>query len=222
MSVFVIIPAFNEEKNIPTILKDIFSLYPDFKIVVVDDGSTDATFNTAKENGAIVLKHIINRGQGAALKTGTDYALRQGAEIIVHFDADRQFEPKEINLMIEPILKDGVSAVLGSRFLSSKNNLPWTKKRIILPLARVINFLFTGCWLSDAHNGFRALSRSMAELLDLKQDRMAHNSEIIRLIKKNKMPFQEKGVTVYYYRYGQNWRGGLRIVKDLIIGNFLK
>lgn len=222
MSVFIVIPAFNEEKNIPIVLKDIFSLYPNFKIVVVDDGSTDGTFNAAKESGAIVLRHVINRGQGAALKTGTDYALHQDADVVVHFDSDRQFEPKEISLMIEPILKGETAAVLGSRFLSQKNNLPWTKKKIILPLARVINFLFTGCWLSDAHNGFRALSRPMAELLDLKQDRMAHNSEIIRLIKRNKVPFQEKGVTVYYYRYGQNWQGGFKIIKDLIIGNFLK
>jgi len=222
MSNFVVIPAFNEEKNICPVLRDIFSLNPNFKIVVVDDGSSDNTAEVARSCGALVLRHLINRGQGAALKTGTDYAVQQGAEIIVHFDADRQFEPKEISLMIEPVLKGEVEVVLGSRFLSKNNHLPWTKKKIILPLARVINFLFTGCWLSDAHNGFRVLSRRAAEVLDLKQDRMAHNSEIIRLIKENKLSFKEQGVTVYYHQYGQRFSGGVKIIKDLIIGNFLK
>lgn len=221
MSVFVVIPAFNEEKNICPVIRDIFSLYPDFQIVVVDDGSKDNTAAAARDCGALVLRHVINRGQGAALKTGTDYALKHGADIIIHFDADRQFEPKEISTMIAPVKRGDVEVVIGSRFLSGNNHLPWSKKNIILPLARVINFFFTGCWLSDAHNGFRVLSRRAAEFLDIQQDRMAHNSEIAYLIKINSLPFRELGITVYYHRYGQGWRGGLKIIKDLFIGKFL-
>ena len=222
MSVFVVIPAFNEEKNICPVVRDIFSLYPDFKIIVVDDGSNDKTATMARNCGAIVLQHLINRGQGAALKTGTDYALRLGGEIIVHYDADRQFEPKEIGPAVAIVKKGQTEIVLGSRFLSKQNNLPWSKKRIILPLARLVNFLFTGRWLSDAHNGFRVLSHRAATLMDIRQDRMAHNSEIVRLIKENNLSFQEQPITVYYHQYGQSFGGGVKIIKDLIIGRFLR
>lgn len=222
MIVFVVIPAFNEEKRIAETVRGILSLYPNYKIVVVDDGSADKTVLQAKQAGAQVLEHLINRGQGAALQTGTTYALREKADIIVHFDADGQFEAKEIEGMLQPILKGEAEVVLGSRFLSQQNNIPWSKRKIILPLGRLVNFLFTGRWLSDAHNGFRVLSRRAAMVLDLKQDRMAHNSEIISLVAVNKLPLIEKGVTVYYYDYGQRFAGGLKIIKDLIIGNFLK
>src|SRR3989339_378619 len=221
MRIAVVIPAFNEEKRIGETVRGISALYPEYQIVVIDDGSADRTVLKAKEAGAQVLQHLINRGQGAALQTGTTYALNQGADIIVHFDADGQFEAKEIEVMLQPVLKGEADVVLGSRFLSQKNSVPWSKKKIILPLGRLVNFLFTGCWLSDAHNGFRVLTYRAALVLDLKQDRMAHNSEIIRFIAENKLPFVEKGITVFYHHYGQRFSGGLKIIKDLLLAKFL-
>lgn len=213
---FIIIPAYNEGKNITAVIGSLTVAYPLAKIVVVDDGSEDCTADVARQAGASVLMHIINRGQGAALATGTEYALAQGADIIVHFDADGQFEARDVAALVESIKNGQVEVVLGSRFLSRANYIPFSKKYFILPLARAVNFLFTGLWLSDAHNGLRAMSRNAAESIKIEQDRMAHNSEIIAQVKKNNLKFIEMPVTVKYHRYGQGFFGGLKIIKDLI------
>lgn len=213
---FIVIPAYNEEENITGVISGLIALYPGAKIVVVDDGSEDGTVEAASQARAIVLKHLINRGQGAALATGTEYALSQGADIIVHFDADGQFEARDVAALVEPIKNGQAEVVLGSRFLNRANHIPFSKKYFILPLARAVNFLFTGLWLSDAHNGLRALSRRAAESIKIEQDRMAHNSEIIAQLKKNNLKFVEVPVRVVYHRYGQGFWGGLKIIKDLI------
>ncbi len=220
MKCVVIVPAYNEEKNLRPVLQGVFSHRPGDTVVVIDDGSIDNTVTVAQEAGAQVLRHIVNRGQGAALRTGTEYALSIRAEVIVHFDADGQFDPAEIAVLVEPIACGEVDVVLGSRFLK-ENNIPWTKKYLILPLARLVNYFFTGLKLTDAHNGFRALSRQAAELIEINQDRMAHNSEIVRQIKEKNLRFKEVAVTVSYNRYGQGVGGGLKIVRDLLLDKIL-
>ncbi|MEK9159016.1 MAG: glycosyltransferase family 2 protein [Patescibacteria group bacterium] len=220
LKLFVIIPAYNEEKTIAPVVRGVFASNPDAQVVVVDDGSSDKTARLAKESGAVVLQHVINRGQGAALQTGNTYALRAGADVIVHFDADGQFEPREISKLVEPITRAEAEVALGSRFLKN-NAIPLSKKYLILPLARLVNFIFTGLWLSDAHNGFRAMTGRAAGLIKINQDRMAHNSEIVRQIKEKKLSFVEAPVTVHYHRYGQGVSGGFKIIKDLLFGKFV-
>lgn len=213
----IVIPAYNEEGKIRSVLRSVFSLYPLAQVVVVDDGSTDKTAVVAQEAGAIVLRHELNRGQGAALATGTAYAVAAEAEVIIHFDADGQMEAGEIKQLAEIIERGEAEVVLGSRFLRA-NKIPWSKRRLILPLARLVNFLFTGLWLSDAHNGLRALSAEAARRINITQDHMAHNSEIVRQIRTLKLQFKEVPMTVRYYHYGQGLSGGLEIVKDLLLG----
>lgn len=221
MNVFVVIPAYNEEEKIGPVVRDIFSLYQDFKIIVVDDGSVDDTAKIAKEAGADVLRFLLNRGQGASLSIGTDYAVKQGADIIIHFDADGQFEPKEIKELVKPIINQECEVILGSRFLNQNlATIPWSKKYFLLPVARIVNFLFTGQWLTDAHNGFRILSRKAAQTIKITQDRMAHNSDIVSQIRKYKLTFKELPVTVYYEDYGQGISGGIKIIKDLLLQKF--
>ena len=87
-----------------------------FKVIVIDDGSVDCTSKEAAASGAVVLKHKINRGQGAALQTGNDYALAQGAETVVHFDADGQFNPADIAPAVKLLQDQQLDVVLGSRF----------------------------------------------------------------------------------------------------------
>lgn len=256
--IYIIIPAYNEEKAIGPVARDIFSLYPapfqknnsfsercgvypEARVVVVDDGSSDRTAELAQEAGALVLSHLINRGQGAALRTGTEYALSKGAEIIVHFDADGQFDPRDIGRLIEPVRKGEAEVVLGSRFLGKGREsgvppcpacpdewsgrgglrgggrIPLSKRYLILPVARLVNFLFTGLWLSDAHNGLRVLSRRAAEMIEITQDRMAHNSEIVAQIKKHRLSFREVPVAVRYREYGQGLGGGFKILRDLLV-----
>ena len=220
MRVFIIIPAYNEEKTIALVVRGVFTSNPGVQVVVVDDGSSDKTARLAKESGAVVIQHVINRGQGAALQTGNDYALKAGAEVIAHFDADGQFEPREISKLVEPIVQAEADVVLGSRFLKN-NTIPLSKKYLVLPTARLVNFIFTGLWLSDAHNGFRVMAARAAGLIKINQDRMAHNSDIVRQIKEDNLSFIEVPVTVHYHRYGQGLGGGLKIVKDLLFGKFV-
>lgn len=219
--VFVIVPAYNEEKNIGRVVRGLFQYGYD-KVLVVDDGSNDNTGLAAQEAGAAVLRHPINRGQGAALQTGNEYALSREADIIVHFDGDGQFDPADIESAIKCLKEKQLDVVLGSRFLDRRSRVPFFKKFIVLPIGRLINFLLTGLWLSDVHNGFRILSRRALEQIKIKQDRMAHNSEIIAQIKQNNLKFTEHPVVVYYYEYGQGIAGGFKILRDWIFARFIK
>lgn len=219
--IFIVVPAYNEAKNIGRVIRDLFQRgYKD--VVVVDDGSSDDTYLEAKKLGAWVLRHEINRGQGAALQTGNEYALARGAEIIVHFDADTQMNPEDIMGAIEKLQKENLDVVLGSRFLGNTAGMPWTKRYFILPLARLFNNIFSGLNLTDVHNGFRVLSRAAAEKIVIDQDGMAHNSEIPAQIKKNNLKYKEFPVQFVYTEYGQGMAGGIKILRDLFLNKFVK
>ncbi len=218
--IFVVVPAYNEAKNIGRVVRGLFEQGWN-NVLVVDDGSGDDTAAIATAAGAVVLRHAVNLGQGAALQTGTEYALRAGADIVVHFDGDGQFNPADIKPAVELLRGKNLDAVFGSRFLDKRSRLPFFKRRAILPAARLVNFLFTGVWLSDAHNGFRVLSRRAAAGLDIRRNGMAHNSEIVGRIKKCGLRFAEHPVEVRYFEYGQGIGGGLKIVGDLILEKFL-
>ncbi|MFA5062110.1 MAG: glycosyltransferase family 2 protein [Patescibacteria group bacterium] len=219
--VFIVIPAYNEEKNIGRVISGLFN--HGFKnIVVVDDGSADQTFQAATAAGVYALKHKINRGQGAALQTGDEFAISRGAEAVVHFDADGQFDPADISPALETMNKNNVDVIFGSRFLDGRSQMPWSKKYIIFPVARAINKIFTGVKLSDVHNGFRVLSRKALEKIKITQDRMAHNSEIVKQIKKAGLTFREFPVRVTYHGYGQGPAGGVKILWDLFKARLLK
>ncbi len=220
--IVVIIPAYNEEK---TIAQTVSALYPLIdRVVVVDDGSLDQTATKARAAGALVVSHLINRGYGAALVTGQDLALRLGADYLVHFDGDGQFESKEITRLLEPLLQGKVDIVLGSRFLTN-NKIPWLR-RIVLKLAIWFTWVWSGIKLTDAHNGFRALTRKVAQQWRLQQDRMAVSSEIIDEITRLKLRYMEAPVTVHYTQYsltkGQSNLGAWRIIKDLFLTKFLR
>lgn len=220
LKVFCIIPALNEEKNI---LEVVNSVRPHVsEIVVVDDGSEDGTAHIAEtSHGATLLRHIINRGQGAALETGTRYALMKGADAIVHFDADGQFLAEEIKDIIEPIKRGEADAVFGSRFLNKKSAIPFFKKNIIIPLARLANFIFLGIKLTDPQSGFRALAREAAEKIRIKQDGMSHCSEILYKAHKENLKIKEIPITVIYHNFGQRFSGGFKILKELFLGRLI-
>ncbi|NQU77406.1 glycosyltransferase family 2 protein [Candidatus Falkowbacteria bacterium] len=226
MKVFIVIPAYNEERNILEVVRN---AKEHGEVVVVDDGSGDRTSEIVQGLGVKVLRHIINRGQGASLKTGIDYALASGAEIIVTIDGDGQHLASEIPKFLEIIEKQGVDVVLGSRFLDTDshglitdshgsriNEIPWTKKWLILKPAIFFTKISSGLELSDVHQGFRAMTREAAEMIEMTQDGMAHASEIISEIKKNKLTFREVGIRVIYNDYGQGMGGGVRILRDLL------
>ncbi len=218
--IFCVIPAFNEEKNILEVINSV-KLYVS-EIVVVDDGSEDGTENLVEtQNIASLRRHIVNRGQGAALETGTRYALMKGADIIVHFDADGQFLAEEIKDMIEPIKRGEADAVFGSRFLEKESGMPIFKKNIIMPLARLANLIFLGVKLTDPQNGFRALSREAVKKIRIKQDGMSHCSEILYKARKENLRVKEVPITVIYHDFGQRFSGGFKILKELFLGRLI-
>jgi glycosyltransferase involved in cell wall biosynthesis len=221
MKIVAVIPAYNEEKNIGRVVGEV-KKYVD-EVVVVDDGSSDKTLFRAREAGALVYSHFLNRGQGAALETGKKIALFRLADVIVTYDADGQFVAKEITEMVRPILAGEADVVLGARFL--KSEIPLSKK-IFLRGAVLLTRLTSGLNLSDTHNGFRAFSRAAAEKIEIQHNRMAHASEILDKISKQKLRYKEMPVTLKYLpehlKKGQKLPDYLKILFDLVIGRVIK
>ena len=214
-----LVPAYNEEKKIGSVVRSLFGHVDE--IVVIDDGSKDATAKVAREAGATVLRHEINRGQGAALETGHAYARQRGASYVVHFDGDGQFDVADIAAAKQHLIQAHADILFGSRFLHQQSDIPWTKRALLLPLARLVQKYVFGVSLSDAHNGFRILNKEALEKIVITQDRMAHATEIPVLAKHHGLVIIEFPVKIHYHQYGQGPKGALRILKDLFIGQFV-
>ena len=216
---FVVIAAFNEVASIEPVAREVRAMFPN--VVVVDDGSTDGTLDVARRSAKYVLRHVINRGQGAALQTGIEFALRHGARFILTFDADGQHRVEDIPAMLEPIWRGECEITLGSRFLGRAVNIPSTRRNL-LRLAVLFTKIVNRVKLTDAHNGLRAFSRRAAETIHITMDRMAHASELIDQIRLSGLPFREVPVeiryTVYSLAKGQSSRGALRIVWQYLLG----
>ncbi len=225
-SVWVVIPAYNEQRGVREAVQQVQRYIPN--VVVVDDCSKDHTSDEALKGGAHVLRHPINRGQGAALRTGMDYALQQGADIIVHFDADGQMQPEQIPHMIQPVIRGEADIALGSRFLTQKSNIP-PLRQMILKGGILFTRIISGLDLTDTHNGFRAMNRYAAEKIHIVQDRYSHASEILDEIAKHKLRYVEVPVTVTYSdeamaaarARGQNSFNAIKIAGRVIWGKLL-
>jgi glycosyltransferase involved in cell wall biosynthesis len=218
-----VIPAFNEGGAIAAVVAGVRDAgWPN--VVVVDDGSRDDTADVAYGAGAHVLRHICNRGQGAALQTGIRYAVDVGADVVVTFDADGQHRVDDLPAMVAPVLVGEVDATLGSRCLGHQDAVP-AGRRLLLRAATFFGRVTSGVRLTDAHNGYRALSRRLAERIDLRLDRMAHASEIVDQIAHSGLPFREVSVRVEYTDYsrqkGQRAGAALAIALDYLLGRLL-
>lgn len=219
MRTLIVVPAFNEQRTIAKVVTSLRAKgFSD--VLVVDDGSTDETVSEVLKTGANLVTHPINIGQGAALETGNEYARRNGYEAVVHFDGDDQHDVADIVVALQKLETGTYDVVLGSRFLKG-NTVPFFKRYFILPFGRIVNFLFTGVWLTDAHNGFRALGKNALEKIRITQSGMAHNSEIVAAIKKNNLRFVEIPVTITYHEFGQGVAGGIRVLLDLLKALFI-
>jgi len=217
-----IVPAFNEEKNIGSVVRDLFNRGGVDQVVVIDDGSSDNTAEEAQKAGAEVLKHRLNCGQGTALQTGHEYAKMVGADFVVHFDADGQFLSTEISEAWEYLKDSKANILFGSRFLNKKSAIPFLKRVVLIPLGRLVNYFLGAIPLTDPQAGFRILDRIALEKIQIDQPRMAHATEILVKTKKHNLKYVEYPVYVIYHRFGQNFSGGLKIIKDLLLGKFVK
>ena len=218
-SVWVVITAFNEGTVISNVVAGLNSA--EYRVLVVDDASTDDTAQRAEAAGARVLQHPINLGQGAALQTGISFALRRGADFIVTFDGDGQHRAEDVPALISALVTQQVDFALGSRFLGTALNLPPSRK-LLLRAATWFTRLTTGLKLTDAHNGLRAMTRRGASALKLRQNRMAHASEILAQIAGSGLGYVEVPVTIVYTQYslqkGQRVSNSVSILIDLLAG----
>lgn len=220
---FIVVPAYNEESAIGPVVSALRQAW--LHVVVVDDGSHDATGKVALENGATVLTHPLNRGQGAALQTGITYALRRGAQIVVTFDSDGQHRPEDVHALVAPIAEGRADAVLGSRFLGSADQMPALRK-MMLRAAIVFTRLSSGARVTDTHNGLRAFGRAAASSLEIRLDRMAHASEIVDHVAMRGIRYVEVPVHVRYSDYskrkGQSTLGAFRVLLDYLWSRWLR
>ncbi|OGD93664.1 hypothetical protein A2697_01610 [Candidatus Curtissbacteria bacterium RIFCSPHIGHO2_01_FULL_41_44] len=204
MKTVIVVPAFNESAaiskvltGIPKKLKGISQL----STLVVDDGSGDNTSQKAKKAGVFVVRHVINRGLGAAIKTGLDWAKSQGADIAVTFDSDGQHDPTDIPRLIQPILNKDADLVIGSRF-KKKQSIP--ADRLILNwFANLTTLVMFGVHSTDSQSGLRAFSKKAMAQIDLKADRMDFSSEILIEAKRHNLKIEEIPIKAIYTDYSR-------------------
>lgn len=219
---WIVIPAYNEEKVIQDVLCEIQSAgYRN--IIVVDDGSRDYTYARAKEApGVVALRHMINRGKGAAVKTGIEAAKLLGAEIVVTLDGDDQHDPRDIEPMLRRI-REGYDVVLGSR-LKNCGGMPGYK----IVHNRIGNFLvwmLYGLWVTDSQSGFRAYSHQALHTIDTQTDRYEYDSEVVREIYRHRLKFIEIPINVRYTEYSMskqhkmNLRNGFKTLVKMMLSS---
>jgi polyprenyl-phospho-N-acetylgalactosaminyl synthase len=195
---WIVIPAYNEERVMAGVIGE--AVRSGHRVVVVDDGSSDATAEIGARTGDVVVRHPINLGQGAALQTGITFALAQGADFIVTFDADGQHRIADVSKLLDALAEHQADFALGSRALGQTTNMP-ASRRLLLWGATCFTRITIGMEVTDAHNGLRAMTRRGARCLKLRQNRMAHASEILDQIASSGLKYIEVPVNIEYSHY---------------------
>lgn len=221
MKLVIVVPALNESQVIYKVLKSIpkkFKGITKTELLVINDGSQDETQQEAKRAHAVVLNHLINRGLGAAIKTGKDYSLRQKADLMVTFDGDGQHDPRDIGKVIKPIIKNSADLVIGSRF--KKIQRAPIDRLILNWIANLATFIIFGVYSTDSQSGLRAFSKGALRLIEFKADRMDFSSEILLEAKKNKLRIAEVPIKAIYTNYSRE-KGQKNTNAFPIFGRFL-
>lgn len=217
-SLWVVVPAYNEARVVGAVVRELSAAYPN--IVVVDDCSRDETGREALAAGAVVLRHPINLGQGAALQTGISFALEAGAQWIVTFDSDGQHRVQDIEVLLQRQQVTKADLVVGSRFLGRTENIPRSRRWLLKMAVRFTN-LTSGVHLTDAHNGLRLFTREAAARIQIRQNRMAHASEMISQAGELRLIVAEAPVTIVYTEYslakGQRMSNAINVLVELLI-----
>jgi len=217
--VWLVIPLYNEEQVIGDVVRGALTTFPN--VVCVDDGSTDDSARIAAALGAVVVRHPVNLGQGAALQTGFEYAQRHPTmRWVITFDADGQHDVSDAVDMLARARRDNLDVVFGSRFLDDRTDAGLLKRLILRAAAGYTN-VTTGTRLTDAHNGLRVISRDVVSQLEITQNRMAHASELVAQVGALKVPYGESPVHIRYTDYsrakGQSLWNAVNVLVELIL-----
>jgi glycosyltransferase involved in cell wall biosynthesis len=214
----IVIPVYNEAEVIKGVIN---SLLKHFKYVVcVNDGSNDSSSNEIGKTKAYLINHPMNMGQGAALQTAIEFARLLPVDYFVTFDADGQHDVADAMNMLNELENSKYDIILGSRFLGQATGINRLKIGM-LKLAIKFSNLETGLKLTDTHNGLRAFNRHVADIMHITLPDMAHASEILGIIAKNKFRYKEVPVTINYTEYskrkGQSITNSVNIAFDVVL-----
>jgi hypothetical protein len=202
--VAVVIPAYNEVASVGDVVRQIPDQVCGEKtaVLVVDDGSGDDTSEAAAKEGAIVARHVINRGGGAALRTGYRLMAESGALVVVSLDADGQHLPSEMERLVKPVLDDEVDVAHGSRVLGEADPNSRSRELGIVFFNKLVSFI-TRTKVSDCSNGYRAVRTTVLPQLVLRQEQF-HTSEFLIEAIKRGIPAKEVPVTVAKRAHGHS------------------
>jgi hypothetical protein len=200
----ILVPAYNEAENIGTVLGRMPSEVcgRPTAVLVVDDGSRDGTGDVAAEHGAVVARHVINRGGGAALRTGYRLMVESGAEIVVTLDADGQHLPAEMERLVKPVIDGEVDVAHGSRVLGQADRNHFARELGIVFFNRLVSAI-TRTHVTDCSNGYRAVRTTVLPQLVLRQEQF-HTSEFMIEAIKREIPAREVPITVEQRLHGHS------------------
>ncbi|MEO5357382.1 MAG: glycosyltransferase family 2 protein [Nitrospirae bacterium YQR-1] len=213
----IIIPAYNEEKNIGAVLDGIRALQPDIDVVVVNDGSGDQTAMVSESHGAKVLNHTFNLGYGGALQSGFRFALMKGYDYVVTMDGDGQHDPACIKNLSEAHTATGANVVIGTRFLSEGYRMGLIRKAGVA-FFRAITRLYTGIKFTDPTSGFQMMDKTVFSYL-AKGDNYPMDypdANTIMLLHKKNFKIVETQVHMYHRLEGTSMHSGLRPIGYVI------
>lgn len=201
MKTLIVVPAYNEAGSIAATLRDLRS-HGYKNVVVIDDGSLDHTRRLARKEKVPVVSHVVNRGLGAALGTGFAYAVQNGFETVVTFDADGQHKARDISKLLPHIRSRRADVVIGSRFLRKNKQMPIDRKTMNY-LSNILTFLLYGVWTTDSQSGLRVFNKKALFCIKIKTQRMEVSSEFFKEIKRSQLKFVEVPMTTIYTKSSQ-------------------
>ncbi|CAJ0600708.1 unnamed protein product [Cylicocyclus nassatus] len=208
-------PAYNEELRIGAMVEAV-KPYVD-TVVVVDDGSRDKTVQIAEEAGAMVFRHVDNKGYGGALQTIFKIANKYKPDILVILDSDGQHNPSDIPHFIEKV-NEGYDLVIGSRFLTqeSQERIPRYRKVGMKVLDMATDLSLAGTHVSDSQCGYRAYTRDAYTKIHISGVGMSAGSEILVQITEHKLPIGEIPIVVRYDLEGDTLESTVRIMSESV------
>jgi len=196
MKITIGIPAYNEEKNIAGIISKL-KKHVD-SIIVCDDGSNDLTGDISEQLGATVIRHSKNRGYGAAINSLFLKAKELESDVFLTFDADGQHRIEDIPILIDPIIKNQVDLVIGSRFLNTRSEEMPNYRKVGIKIITKITNLSIKEKLTDSQSGFRAYSRNALQQITPADDGMGVSTEILIKASNLKLKIAEVPIKVNY------------------------
>lgn len=204
MKLLVAIPAYNESEVIGNVIRQIPNKVNGVTTInklVVDDGSIDNTKDIAIKNKVIVVRHIINRGLGGALKTIFAYAKTGNFDILITLDADGQHNPGDIPHLIQPLITKNTDVVIGTRW-TTKHKAPISRV-VVNTIANIFTYLMCGVYISDSQSGYRVFGKKAIQKINVQTDGMEVSSEIFREIKRNSLTVAEVPIEAIYTKYSK-------------------